>query len=145
MKDADFAPVPGAALPGSKAAGLDPWLGSAREFLTAGGPVLWILLGLSVAALSIVLLKSWQFAKLRPERNRDVCSSLRLWRKGEHRQAQAALDAGHPVSAVVVLAMRGLLTPGTDIGQLREEIDRVAFLHLNRLRALLPPSRESPP
>ena len=117
----------------------DSWLDGAAGFLTVGGPVLWVLLGLSVAALSIILVKCWQFATLRPEKDDDVRASLRLWRQGEHDQALRELVAGRPVADVVGLAMRGVRAADTDRQELKEEIERVAALALHRQRLLLPP------
>ena len=115
------------------------WLDGATGFLNVGGPVLWVLLGLSVAALSIILVKCWQFATLRPERDDDVRASLRLWRQGEHDKALLELEDGRPVAHVVGLAMRGLRAPGADRQVLKEEIERVASGELHRQRLLLPP------
>lgn len=115
------------------------WLEGAAGFLTVGGPVLWVLIALSVAALSIILVKCWQFATLRPERDDDVHASLRLWREGEHDKALRELDDSRPVAQVVGLAMRGLRAAGADRQALREEVERVASLELHRQRLLLPP------
>ena len=115
------------------------WLGGAGDFLAVGGPVLWVLLALSVTALGIILLKCWQFATLRPERDDDVRESLLRWRQGQFDAAEARLVAGRPIGDVVASAMRGLRTGGIDRELLREEVERVAVLRLNDLRALLPP------
>lgn len=115
------------------------WLGGAGDFLAVGGPVLWVLLALSVTALGIILLKCWQFATLRPERDDDVRESLLRWRQGQFDAAEARLVAGRPIGDVVASAMRGLRASGIDRELLREEVERVALLRLNDLRALLPP------
>jgi len=115
------------------------WLGGAGDFLAVGGPVLWVLLALSVTALGIILLKCWQFATLRPERDDDVRESLLRWRQGQFDAAEARLVAGRPIGDVVASAMRGLRAGGIDRELLREEVERVALLRLNDLRALLPP------
>ena len=112
-------------------------MASTQEFLLVGGPVLWVLLALSVAALSIVLVKVWQFAQQRPERSPDVDAALLQWRGGDWGKAQESLDAVHPVSVVVALTMAELRR-GTDGELVRQEIDRCAIVHLNRLKALLP-------
>ena len=115
------------------------WLGGASDFLAVGGPVLWVLLGLSVTALGIILLKCWQFATLRPERDDDVREGLLRWRQGRFDDAEAALVDGRPIGDVVGAAMRGLRAGGIGGELLREEVERVALLRLNNLRALLPP------
>ncbi len=107
------------------------------QFLVVGGPVLWVLLAVSVAGMAIVMVKIWQFARQRPETCPDVDVALRQWCTGDRGQARDALNAEHPVSAVVALSMKELLK-GTDDEMVRQEVDRLATIHLNRLRALLP-------
>ena len=99
--------------------------------------MLWVLLAVSVAALAIVIAKIWQFARQRPEKCPDVDVALRHWRAADWRRARECLNAEHPVSAVVALSMDELLS-GTDDEMVRQEVDRLATIHLNRLRALLP-------
>ena len=124
----------------SAGAALAPsWLGGGVDFLVLGGPVLWLLLGLSVAALSIILFKCWQFATLRPERDDDVRESLLRWRHGRFDEADEPLVAGRPIADVVAAAMRGLRVAGADRALLKEEIERVALVRLNHLRTFLPP------
>ena len=107
------------------------------QFLVAGGPVLWVLLAVSVAALAIVLVKIWQFGRERPETCPDVDTALHRWRAADWDEARGSLDAEHPVSAVVALSMDELMN-GIDDDMVRQEVDRLATVHLNRLRALLP-------
>ena len=107
------------------------------EFLAAGGPVLWVMLAVSVAALAIVLVKVWQFVQQRPETCPDVDTALRRWRAADWDEARGSLDAAHPVSVVVALSMDELMN-GIDDDMVRQEVDRLATVHLNRLRALLP-------
>ena len=107
------------------------------EFLVVGGPVLWVLLAVSVVALAIVMVKVWQFARVRPESCPDVDAALSLWRGARWGEARDSLDNEHPVSAVVALTMEEL-SIGTDDEMVRQEVDRLATVHLNRLRALLP-------
>lgn len=110
-----------------------------QDFLLVGGPVVWVLLGFSVIALSIVLIKLWQFSFLRPESHRDVVQALALWREGEHVQAKVVLKRNRPVPELVYIAMRGVLSAREDIDLLKDELERVAALRLNQLRALLRP------
>ena len=106
-------------------------------FLAAGGPVLWVLLAVSVAALAIVLVKVSQFVQQRPETCPDVDTALHRWRAADWDEARGSLDAEHPVSVVVALSMDELMN-GIDDDMVRQEVDRLATVHLNRLRALLP-------
>ncbi|WP_229721945.1 MotA/TolQ/ExbB proton channel family protein [Marinobacterium nitratireducens] len=109
------------------------------DFLQIGGPVVWILLGFSVVALSITLIKLWQFAWLRPESRGDIEQSLRLWQAGEADRALEALNTRRPVSELVALAVRGLQEESRDLALLKDELERVATLRLNQLRTLLRP------
>ncbi len=109
-----------------------------QQFLSVGGPVVWILLGFSVIALSILLLKIWQFALLRPESSPRLENSLELWRASRLDEALDGLKGRGPVNEVVSLAMAGLQTGG-DTPRLRDELERVATLRLNQLRAFLRP------
>jgi len=110
-----------------------------QDFLTVGGPVVWILMGFSVIALCIVLVKIWQFALLRPESTGDVRKSLLAWRKGENQEAIAALKTRRPVSEVTSMAMHGLSRTSADHSLLKEELERVATNRMNQLRAFLRP------
>ena len=107
------------------------------EFLAVGGPVLWVLLAVSVAALAIVMVKVWQFVQRRPETCPDVDTALDRWRGAEWDEARRSLDPEHPVSAVVALSMDELMN-GIDDDMVRQEVDRLATVHLNRLRSHLP-------
>ncbi len=118
--------------------GADGALARAAALLEAGGPVVWLLLAISVGALSVVLLKAWQFLRLRPERNEELPSALSAWRQGQHDQAWRLLKVERFTSEILVLAMRQLARGAMDSATLREEIERVAAAKLSRLRAQLP-------
>tara|TARA_Y100001970_G_scaffold214758_1_gene262630 strand:+ start:4590 stop:5426 length:837 start_codon:yes stop_codon:yes gene_type:complete len=113
-------------------------LDTLRDWLIVGGPVVWILLGMSVAALSILLIKLWQFYMPAPEGTRAVRRSLALWHQGKADDAIAQLNTRQAVPAVLLLAMRGKRS-GTDQQLLREELERVASFRLNQLKLLLRP------
>lgn len=109
-----------------------------HDLLGIGGPVLLVLGLLSVVALAIVLLKLWQFHRLRLDRLAPVRESLRRWQQSDARAAIAVV-AGRtqPVAQLVHLALVGLHRPQVDMALLREELTRVASLHLERLRSHL--------
>nr|WP_246590144.1 MotA/TolQ/ExbB proton channel family protein [Marinobacterium ramblicola] len=108
------------------------------DFLTVGGPVVWILCLFSVVALTIVLVKCWQFACLRVESSANVEQGLRLWRAGDAQAALGVLNSARPVSQLVGLAINGIES-GQDKALLREELSRVATHHLGQMRAYLRP------
>lgn len=118
--------------------GAEGSLGRLFAFLEAGGPVVWLLLAISVAALSIVLMKLWQFFRLRPEHNEELPKALSAWRDGRHDQAWRMLSNERFSSEIVVLAMRETARGNARQAALREELERVALAKLNALRANLP-------
>lgn len=118
--------------------GAEGSLARVAAFLDAGGPVVWLLLAISVGALSVVLMKLWQFFRLRPEHNDELPQALSAWRKGQHEKAWSMLNGERFSSGVVALAMRELARGDTDQATLKEELERVALARLNVLRAQLP-------
>jgi biopolymer transport protein ExbB len=109
------------------------------EFMHVGGPVVWILTGFSVIALAIVLIKLWQFMTTRPESEKHLKSVIRDWQKGDAAEAMVRLNPKRPVDELVLISIRGLTQHKMDLATLKEELDRVATLRLNQLRAYLRP------
>ncbi|QGU32234.1 MotA/TolQ/ExbB proton channel family protein [Thermochromatium tepidum ATCC 43061] len=103
-----------------------------------GGPVILALGVLSVAALAIVLLKLWQFGRLRLGALGPVQDALTLWRRHEDEAALARLRRMRsPVARVVAVAMVGLERPDVEPALLREELVRLASVELEGLRSYL--------
>lgn len=109
------------------------------DFLQIGGPVVWILMAMSIIALSIVLIKLWQFVWLKPERSAGVEQALALWRQGEHSVAISKLNSRHVIENITSVAMTGLSSKMTDESLLKDELSRLATLKLNQLRSYLRP------
>ena len=107
--------------------------------LQDGGYVVWVLLVISVVALAIVIVKQWQFARVRPETNDGIEPALRLWRTGDRQGAIDVLsDNGQFGSDIVLFAMRGRAEAGWDANGLQDEIERQGSLKLRDLRTYLP-------
>lgn len=125
----------GAAVDGmTSAAAAEP----AAALLGQGGPVLLVLALLSVAALSILLVKLWQFARLQINAAEPVGQALRLWYQHEPGQAILALQGSpQPTARLLERALGALATPGVDLTLLREELVRFASAQLESLRAWL--------
>lgn len=117
--------------------GLDQ-LDSVIQMLDVGGPVVWILIVLSVVSVTITLLKLWQFAVLRPEKTDLVNKSLEHWKAGNAAFALSALEGARPVPSIVRYAMCGL-NEGKDPHMLKEELTRRAQGYVHQLTALLRP------
>ncbi|WP_462321570.1 MotA/TolQ/ExbB proton channel family protein [Halochromatium sp.] len=103
-----------------------------------GGPVLWILLLLSVAALAITLVKLWQFSRLKLNAREPAGQALRYWYQRDSKRALATLQGSpQPTAQLLARALQGLALPTVDLGLLREELTRLASAQLAQLRAWL--------
>jgi biopolymer transport protein ExbB len=109
-----------------------------RVMIELGGPVVAILLVMSVVAMAVILLKVWQFLSLNLGERRRPERALAHWREGRSDEALEALAASRsPVARVMEVAMRGCTNPGLSEDKLREETTRVATGWLERLRSQL--------
>lgn len=131
---APSAPLPGPGLADDGVGGAI--LSGLHQILDLGGPIVALLLVLSVIALTIALVKAWQFVRLRPARI-HLIAAVERWRRGETRLAaeQAALWSG-PLAAVVNRAMTGLLS-GASEDHVREDVEQAADEAVGELRAYL--------
>ncbi|TYL46673.1 MotA/TolQ/ExbB proton channel family protein [Marinomonas sp. IMCC 4694] len=109
------------------------------DFLEVGGPVVWILMVFSVVALTIVLLKLWQFSSLRAESLTTADLALVQWRHDNGEDALEKLDEKRPIDALVGYTMRAILTAESNAEVIREEVERRAMNQLSQLRAYLRP------
>jgi biopolymer transport protein ExbB len=106
--------------------------------LDLGGPVLLVLGLLSMIALTIVLLKVWQFSRLRLDHLAPVEEALRRWHHQDGCSALALLAGRRqPVAEVVHVALSGLQRPRVDLATLREELTRLASARMEQLRGHL--------
>jgi len=79
-----------------------------RRVADLGGPVVLILISLSVATLAVVLYKLWQFAASGVGRHRALSAAVAAWDAGDRAAARAALDRSTSyLRPVVDLAMSG--------------------------------------
>ena len=112
----------------------------ALEMAEAGGPVVAILAVLSVAALTIILMKLWQFAMCRVWDTRAAHRAVALHRSGRSSEAvRLAANAPNPVARVVAGAIRGTLRGDVPEAEMREEVARLAVEQIERLRSYLRP------
>ena len=86
-----------------------------RGILALGGPVVAILLVMSVLAFAVALYKFWQFAASGVGRHKVLSEALDAWDKGDRRTARARLTASRSYLAPLVhSAMDAQDTPGLD-------------------------------
>ena len=113
-------------------------IGRIWDFLATGGPVIWILILMSIAALSVIFLKLWQFFQLKPENVQPLEDAMVHWRRGEHDQAIDSLANGTFGSSILLIAMQGLRSGDLEHELLREEVERIAIVQILELRSFLP-------
>ncbi len=110
------------------------------NLFSLGGPVVAVLMVMSVVALALFFLKIGQFAILRVGNHRRADRALAAWRAGDHEVAITLADGcRNPLADTLAHAMRGLAEPGADEARVREDVERVALAHLARLSAYLRP------
>lgn len=109
-------------------------LNAGLGLLTKGGPVVIILLVLSVVALTVALFKAWQFVWLNVGARRTIEAGVREWLEGHGARAMAYLAARRsPAAKVVAHAMYGRIANLPE-ALIREDAERMALEHLARLR-----------
>ena len=106
--------------------------------LQDGGPIMVVLLGLSVLALTLVLLKLLQFASLRIGARAFIDEALGHWTALRPESALQALAATpNPIARVLETAMRGLNHPNLGQDVVREDVLRVAAAQYQALNRYL--------
>ncbi len=86
-----------------------------REILELGGPVVAILIAMSVVTVAVTLYKLWQFAASGVGRHRVLSEALAAWDAGDPKTAHARLDKSRSYLAPLVrVAMNASDTPGLD-------------------------------
>ncbi len=101
---------------------LDQALTTAIDFLALGGPVVALLVGLSVLSLAIILLKLWQFWALRVGRHAPVRNAIHLWSVNNRAKAHQSLIGQSGVLAELVAKTMYLLDQG---GENRADAEEV--------------------
>lgn len=90
-------------------------LASLQEILALGGPVVAILLGMSVLTLAVTLYKLWQFAASGVGRHKVLSDALAAWDAGDRPAGRARLSASRSYLApLVAAAMDARAQPGVD-------------------------------
>jgi biopolymer transport protein ExbB len=90
-------------------------LDAMREILALGGPVVAILILMSILTLAVTLYKLWQFTASGVGRHRVLSEALAAWDAGDRRTARARLAESHSYLAPLVgAAMEPRDMPGLD-------------------------------
>ena len=113
---------------------------SLTDLLQKGGPVMLALLLLSVATLTIVLLKTWDFWEQRLSARDFVQRALDAWQRGQTDQALSILGArATPLAALMAAAIAARARNEVPEEKQREQLARLAAEKLESVRALLRP------
>jgi len=86
---------------------IDLFSGRLSALIDLGGPVIAILLALSVLVLAVILFKLWQFWALGVGRHAAIDRAIRAWDAGNHAEALDALEASRNHLAPVLSAAMG--------------------------------------
>lgn len=96
----------------------------AQELLVLAGPVVLVLAAMSVLALTLTLLKVWQFHRARIGDERRLDTALAAWREGRERDVlEIARASASPAVEAVARAVRGRRR-GVAEARVREELGR---------------------
>ncbi|WP_336056675.1 MotA/TolQ/ExbB proton channel family protein [Nitratireductor sp. CH_MIT9313-5] len=105
------------------------------SFMALGGPVVALLVVLSVFAFALILLKLVQFWRERVGRHGRARRALSAWQKGDKGAARALVaDDRAPVSAAIATAMKMFASGQTSRNLIEAEVARVAGARLHDLQ-----------
>lgn len=112
--------------------------GFAEKLLADGGPIVAILLVLSVFVVAIILVKFWQFIWVGVNRRGKAQHALDIWLSGDQQKAlQVVRNNRNPVGDVLAHGMRGLMNRPDEMELVREDVERVAQEKLSSARSFL--------
>ncbi len=110
----------------------------AVKLLEAGGPVVMLLLLLSVFTLTIILFKLWQFWRLGAGPSRSHDRALSLWLQGQKTDGYELIRRKKYATAQVLAhAMRGHGNRWASQSDVREDVERVAMEQMKALKSWL--------
>ena len=108
------------------------------NFLQVGGPVVWLLLVISVVAITIVIYKMWHLVQARPDDTVHLQPAMQAWTEHDHATALTKLTKQAFAHDIVKFTMENLTGNEHDEAVIKEEIERMAIAKLAELRKLLP-------
>ena len=114
---------------------LDSPLPGIENFLEAGGPVVVILIGMSILVVSVGIAKLWQFHLVRIGDEKAAEEALTCYRAGDGERALAAAEGSpNPVAQVLVRAFNGYRMRLPE-AKVRDEVHRYGSEMLEGLRS----------
>lgn len=110
------------------------------EWLALGGPVMAVLVLLSVAVATLTIVKMWEFSEARVWRRDFVEPALAAWQAGRADQALSQLGkVSGPLAEVMAHAMSECRAPDFQEASGRERVAQAATDRLESARGLLRP------
>src|SRR5690606_18105373 len=95
--------------------------------LAQGGPIMFVLLGLSIVALTIILAKLWQFRSRRVGRRKFIAPVVQAWQSRDRAAAIDMVAREHgPAARVMHAAIHVAARMQIDRGTLGDEVQRIA-------------------
>jgi len=108
---------------------------SVASALELGGPVSTLLVILSLISLAVIFFKTCEISLESLRDKRNIRQSLHLWQQARYRDAAEQVgDSQVGVGRILWVAMQGRQTDDIVESVLREEIQRLASRHIERLR-----------
>ncbi|WP_350335392.1 MotA/TolQ/ExbB proton channel family protein [Coralliovum pocilloporae] len=115
-----------------------PMLEKLIDFLFLGGPIVLLLIALSVVTVALVLYKIWQFHLLKLGRHRDVHIAVQRWFIGDRKGAGAILgQAINPTAISVRHAMQGVSRHGPNNKAVSDDVERICGELVSDMRGYL--------
>lgn len=102
--------------------------------LSLGGPVVMILLVLSICALAAALLKLWQFIRIGRSDRKALQDVVVTWTNGRALTAASVDKLRGPVAPILVDAMAALAA-GIPADRVKEDVERLAGRSLSEMRS----------
>lgn len=115
-------------------------LDSIVSIIKQGGPVVVILLVLSIVATTLIILKLFQIILFRIGSNAGINKVVDLWLNGyTHEAYELVKSSNNPTKNILAHLMRGLLQRTTDQKVVREDVERIALKEVGKLRSFMRP------
>jgi biopolymer transport protein ExbB len=111
---------------------------SLPQLLAQGGPVMYVLLLMSILATTIVLLKTWQLFRSGLRRKEFIDPALAALRSGDHgRSIEILQPVRSPVASVMLAAVTCAADPAMRTAQVEAEVGRVGSTEIRKLESYL--------
>lgn len=106
--------------------------------MTLGGPVTLLLLTMSIAALTIIIVKSVQMVAERSRNKSAIDRALYLWQQNQRADAiESIAHADRGVARLLRVAMQGTESADVSEAHVKEEVQRLASADMENFRSHL--------